>query len=297
MDPKINYLSSYFKTGEMEFTRIMPHRDLEGFVECYWMMYSQDSVPQVEKIIPDGFTEIIFNYADVYKSKINGDWTLQSPNLLAGQLKTFFYLQNTGRTGSIAVKLKPAALTQLFGFSMDQYLDKMIDLDSLPNPGLKKLREEIEDCVSLGYNREQQFVKRMLDEYFAKLIQGAPQNPLEGPLNLIFSSNGMVTVTEMASAAGVGERQLERLFKKYIGLTPKYYARIIRFNYIFQLIKSKENSWAEIAYQSGYYDQSHFIHNFKAFTGEDPSAYFFGQKNMANFFLNKLYRPEKTLQF
>jgi AraC-like DNA-binding protein len=271
----------------MEFTRISPHPDLEGFVECYWMMYSQDSVPQVEKIIPDGFTEIIFNYADVYKSKISGDWTLQSPNLMAGQLKTFFYLQNTGRTGSIAVKLKPAALTQLFGFRMDDYLDKIVDLDSLPNPELIKLKEKIDDCVRLGYNREEQFVKRILDEYFAKLIQGASDNPLKGPLDLIFSSNGLVTVAEMAAAAGVSGRQLERLFKKYIGLSPKYYARIIRFNHIFQLIKSKENSWAEIVYQSGYYDQSHFIHNFKAFTGEDPSAYFFGEKNMANFFLNK----------
>jgi len=271
----------------MEFTRISPHPDLERFIECYWMMYSQDSVPQVEKIIPDGFTEIIFNYGDVYKSKISGDWILQSPNLLAGQLKTFFYLQNTGRTGSIAIKLKPAALTQLFGLSMDQFLDKIADLDSLSHPELEKLKQEIEQCVKGGYNRQEQLVKKILDEYFAKLIQTAPENPLEGPLNLIFSSNGLVTVTEMASAAGIGERQLERLFKKYIGLTPKYYARIIRFNYIFQLIKSKENSWAEIVYQSGYYDQSHFIHNFKAFTGEDPSAYFFENKNMANFFLNK----------
>ena len=82
-------------------------------------------MPQVEKIIPDGFTEIIFSYGDVYKSKISGNWTLQSPNLLAGQLITFFYLDNTSRTGSIAIKLKPEALTQLFGFSMDQYLDRI----------------------------------------------------------------------------------------------------------------------------------------------------------------------------
>lgn len=271
----------------MEFTRIKPHSDLDAFIECYWMMYSQDSVPRIEKIIPDGFTEIIFNYGDVYKSKISGHWEMQSPNLLAGQLKTFFYLQNTGYTGSIAIKLKPAALTQLFGFSMDHYLDKIVDLDALSNPKLIQLKEKINDCVNLGCNREEQYVRRLLDEYFTTLIQGASENPLKAPLDLIFSSNGLVTVAEMVAVAGVGERQLERLFKKYIGLSPKYYVRIIRFNYIFQLIKSKNNSWAEIVYQSGYYDQSHFIHNFKAFTGEDPSAYFFEQENMANFFLNK----------
>lgn len=271
----------------MEFTRISPHPDLQGFVECYWMMYCEDSLPLVEKIIPDGFTEIIFNYKDIYQSKIRGDWASQSHNLLAGQLKTFFYLRNTGATGSIAVKLKPSALTQLFGFSMDAYLDKIVDLDSFPSLKIKKLSDKIGDCVRLGHNRDEVFVKKILDEYFAERIQTASENPLKAPLDLVFSTNGVVTVSEMVSVAGVGQRQLERLFKKYIGLSPKYYARIIRFNYIFQLIKSKENSWAEIVYQSGYYDQSHFIHDFKAFTGEDPSSYFFEKKNMANFFLNK----------
>lgn len=271
----------------MDFTRIKPHPDLDEFIECYWMMYSNESVPIVEKIIPDGFTEIIFNYRDVYKSKTSGDWNLQSPNLMAGQLKTFFYLQNTGTTGSVAVKLKPAALTQLFGFSMDQYVDKIVDLDSLSNSKLKQLKERLLAYLNNVSSIKEHFVKSILDDYFALLIQNASKNPLKEPLELIFSSHGLVTVAEMVAIAGVGERQLERLFKKYIGLSPKYYARIIRFNYIFKLIKSKKDSWAEIVYQSGYYDQSHFIQNFKAFTGEDPSSCFFEKINMANFFLNK----------
>lgn len=127
----------------------------------------------------------------------------------------------------------------------------------------------------------------MLDNYFVSLVPTATANPIKQQLDLIFSTNGMLTVAEMATAAGISERQLERLFKKYIGLSPKYYARIIRFNYIFELIKSKQHTWAEVVYQSGYYDQSHFIRNFKAFTGEDPSSYYFEEKNMANFFLNK----------
>ncbi|TDO24574.1 helix-turn-helix domain-containing protein [Pedobacter duraquae] len=271
----------------MEFTKIKPHPDLADFIECYWMMYSDDPIPVVEKIIPDGFTEIIFNYRDVYRSKISGAWQLQSPNLLAGQLRTFFYLQNTGTTGSIAIKLKPAALTQIFGLNMEEYLDKIVDLDTFPNPELGELKEKIRFLYSIDYSKKKPFVKQVLDEFFSGVIKPETENPLRAPLELIFSSNGMVPVSEMALAAGVSERQLERLFKKHIGLSPKYYARIIRFNYIFQLIQGKKSSWAEVVYQSGYYDQSHFIRNFKAFTGEDPSSYFFEEKNIANFFLNK----------
>ena len=271
----------------MDFTLISPAPDLNEFIECYWMMYSDDTEPTVEKIIPDGFTEIIFNYRDVYKSKISGEWHLQSPDLLAGQLRTFFYLQNTGTTGSIAIKLKPAALTQLFDLKMNEYLDKIVDLDSLPNPEFGALKEKIQMLVDAGNNRQEHIVKQVLDDYFKILVETTSKNPLKSALELIFNSNGMAVVADMATAAGVTERQLERLFKKYIGLSPKYYARVIRFNYIFQLIKSENSSWAEIVYQSGYYDQSHFIRNFKAFTGEDPSSYFFEEKNMANFFLKK----------
>lgn len=271
----------------MEFTRISPHPAVADFIECYWMMYSDDTLPVVEKIIPDGFTELIFNYRDVYQSQISGHWSLQSPNLLAGQLRTYFYLQNTGATGSVAIKLQPTALTQLFGLSMDQYVDQIIDLDSLAHPALKALSTQISTAVHLQHEQQVDVIKALLDNYFTSLIPTATANPLKQPLALIFQSNGIITVAEMASAAGLSERQLERLFKKYIGLSPKYYARIVRFNYIFELIKSKQITWAEVVYQSGYYDQSHFIRNFKAFTGEDPSAYYFEEKNMANFFLNK----------
>lgn len=265
----------------MKFTRIDPHPQLENLIECYWMMQDDDPTANIEKIIPDGFTELIFNYGSVYKAKTNGEWYVQTPNLLAGQISSYFYLENTGPTGSFAIKLKPAALTQLFNLNMDLYLDKIVDLDTFPSQELATLKEKL-----LPF-KDEHHLKQVLDGYFLELSENATINPLEDTLDLIFSSNGMASVAELIAVAQVSERQLERLFKKYIGLSPKYYSRIIRFNYIFQLIKSKKNSWTEIVYQSGYYDQSHFIRNFKAFTGEDPSSYFFEEKNMANFFLNK----------
>lgn len=265
----------------MKFTRIDAHPKLEQFIECYWMMQSEDPGPCVEKIIPDGFTELIFNYGDLYQAKMAEHWYLQTPNLMAGQIKTYFYLKNNGITNSIAVKLKPAALTQLFGLRMDQYVDQIVDLEAVPNAKLSKLHLKI-----LPYTTEEE-VNLTLDTYFLSLIPTATKNPLQDVLSLIFNKNGALTVNEMSLAGNISERQLERLFKKYVGLSPKYYARIIRFNYIFQLIKSGKSNWADIVYQSGYYDQSHFIRDFKAFTGEDPSSYYFEANNMANFFLNK----------
>jgi AraC-like DNA-binding protein len=64
------------------------------------------------------------------------------------------------------------------------------------------------------------------------------------------------------------------------------FARIIRFSYIFQLVQDNHQSWCGLAYEAAFYDQSHFIRNFKDFTGENPADYKFEEKNMANFFLS-----------
>jgi len=264
----------------MKFIRIIPHEKLQHLIECYWIIESDDAKPHLEKIIPDGFTELIFHYGDAYRSKISGTWRTQGPNLLAGQISNYFYLENTGVSGIIAVKFKPAALTQLFGLDMSQYTDQIADVGTTEKQ-LLELRDKI---VPLGNEHQS---KEILDNYFLEISQHITKSPVTIAIDLIFSTNGMASVKELTKAAGIGERQLERLFKRYVGLSPKYYARIIRFNYIFQLIQSKKTPWAEIVYQSGYYDQSHFIRNFKAFTGEDPTSYFFDEDNMANFFLKK----------
>jgi AraC-like DNA-binding protein len=97
----------------------------------------------------------------------------------------------------------------------------------------------------------------------------------------------MLTVTELCETVYISERQIQNLFKKYVGLSPKLFARIIRFSYIFQLQEKKEQNWAGLAYDAAFYDQAHFIRNFKNFTGESPAAYGFDENNMANFFLKK----------
>ncbi|MEP5072365.1 MAG: helix-turn-helix domain-containing protein, partial [Crocinitomicaceae bacterium] len=113
------------------------------------------------------------------------------------------------------------------------------------------------------------------------------QSKVKHCVESIFASHGMIDIVQMAEDVQLSTRQLERLFKKVIGLSPKFYCRIIRFNYIFEVMKEQKDSWIRTALQSGFFDQSHFIKNFKEFTGEEPSNYGFDDVNLANFFLKK----------
>ncbi|HSU29255.1 MAG TPA: helix-turn-helix domain-containing protein [Chitinophagaceae bacterium] len=265
----------------MHYERIEPEKNLNRFIECYWLIQEDDPTQRTQKIIPDGFPELIFHFGDPYLVNLNSSWKLQSKTLLAGQITKHFYLQNTGISDIIGIKLNPTALTHLFDIPMPGLTDQVVDISMLPDMGLRALDAGLRSDI----NRETRM--KRLNEYFSALAEHSvvKNNPVDRAIELIFIKNGMITVNEILSAINLSERQFERLFKKHVGLSPKFYARIIRFNYIFQLKEQKGEFWKDLALDAAFYDQSHFIRDFKAFTGESPSAYFFDEPNMANFFL------------
>lgn len=264
----------------MIYKRYNPSKENSHIIECYWTIQSSDAAEKIEKIIPDGFTEIIFHYGDPYCIKFKDTWQLQQKQLLAGQIKKYFFLKNTGTSGILGIKFKPAALTELFSLQMSDYTDDVADLHHV-------FEHELTEVEKVTYSNCPDEIKiAQIDSLFKSMpVQRNPQ--IEDCIQMIFDCNGLVAINKLASQLFITERQLERLFKKYIGLSPKFFTRIVRFNYIFSLMQSKATNWTDIALESGYYDSSHFIKNFKAFSGVDPSGYFFEEKTMANFFLQK----------
>jgi AraC-like DNA-binding protein len=267
----------------MIFKRFTPSPPLQKLIECYWIIENEDPQPHQQKIIPDGFPEIIFHYKDPYRICLNNTWEQQSLRLLGGQISGHFFLENTGLSGMVGIKLRPAALTHLFNLDMHAFTDKVVDLHDAIGDRLQTLEQALHNTSN------HETMVTLLNQHFEQVLSqiSYTASPVDKAVDLIFAKKGMIAVAEITATAGVGERQLERLFKKYIGLSPKFYARIIRFSTIFECMQQGDPGWAGLAYEAGFYDQSHFIRNFKAFTGEDPSKYGFDEKNMANFFLNK----------
>jgi len=250
------------------------------YVDCYWVIESDASPNQdIEKIIPDGFIEIIYHYGDTYRISLTGDWKEQNDKLFAGQIDKHFYIENDGRTGMIGIKLRPETATLMFGIDMSQHTNQVTSIANIP---------ALEEVANLFKDREYNKIIDNVEGYLINRISEIEPHPIQRAIDLVFEENGMTTVQQISKELNFSQRQLERYFKKFIGLSPKLYMRIIRFNYIFELIKNKDTNWQDLVFESGYYDQSHFIKNFQEFTGEDPTKYGFDEKNMANFFLKKL---------
>jgi AraC-like DNA-binding protein len=126
-----------------------------------------------------------------------------------------------------------------------------------------------------------------IEKWFSKYINIKKNKTSSGELatRLIINKKGAININDVLQIANISERSLERYFKNYIGLSPKFYSRVIRFSNIFNLVQKNSFNWLDVAYIAGFYDQAHFIKNFKEFTGEEPSKYGFEDINMANFFL------------
>ena len=268
----------------MIYERIEPSAPLTRFIESFWIIDSQGNRDEsIQKIIPDGYPEIIFHYSNAYEIKLRDSWERQSSRLLAGQIKKHFFLKNTGVSGMVGIKLMPAAPSLLFDVDMSQTTNEVLDMTTLENTFLSpllKLSPTLED--------KDDFIKDA-ESILLSLSDKLETEPttIELGVSSLLKSNGLLSIAALCNSLNVSERQLERLFSKHIGLSPKFYSRIIRLGHVFQLMQAKDNSWSDLVYQSGFYDQSHFIKNFKEFTGEDPSSYGFDQKNMANFHLRK----------
>ncbi len=264
----------------MIFERIEPRSSLSHIIQCFWHVDSlDDTTPQRQKIIPDGSPEIIFHYGDPYKTNISGSWEMQEMQLLAGQIRNHFHLENTGHSGMIGIKFIPTALTRLFGIDMSQVTDQVVSLNSkipdFPKVTLSNVDNKQEFINEIQYN-------------FEKLLPSKEDNShIETAVSHLLKAKGLISIADLCKLVDLSERQLERLFAKYVGLSPKFYCRVIRMKYVFELMQANDNSWSDLVYQSGFYDQSHFIKNFKEFTGEDPTNYGFSIENMANFHLKE----------
>lgn len=267
----------------MIFKTYNPSKEVAHIIECYWIIEDNDMVSLPKKIIPDGYPEIIFHYKEPYLISVKGEWQLQDMNLFAGQCTKYFYLKNTGKSGMAGIKFKPAALTHLYGVSMHLLKDKVVPLHEV----LEHVYHQVKHCIDMFEDHKKMISN--IDDYFKGLCSSKKITPaaIDNAVDLIISKKGIVTVSEISDKACLGERQLLNLFNRYVGLSPKLFARIIRLNYIFSLVKNNTSSWSSLAYEAAFFDQAHFIKDFQKFTGDSPSRYAFDEQTMANFFLKR----------
>jgi AraC-like DNA-binding protein len=185
--------------------------------------------------------------------------------LTGPQLKTVD-LQMGHQLYLLYIGLRPGALHKLTGIPMYELVDTDLDAALAFGPVIAGLEEQLRNTIDDDHRiiLVQQFLISKLNNVFRL-------DPLDGALRNFMSCNGNLPVDQVAKAACLSTRQLERNCNERLGIPPKLFGRLVRFSSAYRQREIKPQvNWNNIAFNSGYFDQMHLIRDFKEFTGGVP---------------------------
>lgn len=265
----------------MKYYTIPPSPKLAGLVRFFWVFESESILhtPYVFRSLADGSAELLFHYKGSFVELSNSANIKQPFSLVHAQSQKFRRFVTTEKFGIFGAYLYPFALPSLFDLPALELTNQMIDLQSLAGQAGKELEEKVM-LAEDNFSRLQ-----LVSEFLEKRIpeQRSKEMAIPAAIKFIMETKGMVNIEQLASQYNLSIRQFERKFKELSGFSPKFFSRIIRFQAATNEYTNKGKSLTEIAYEYGYYDQSHFIHEFKEFSGYHPKHYFSGNAEGTEF--------------
>ncbi|MBK8503990.1 MAG: AraC family transcriptional regulator [Saprospiraceae bacterium] len=264
----------------MQYIKFAPSLPLKNLVECYYVWRSKDIIePLWIDTPPTAFTAIVFNLERPHSVFLEGDKIFDLPQcFISGQSISNYTLKIQSKIDQIGIVFKPTGLSHLFDLQMFEFTNA---------------RENLNDVLKGEFvNMEEKLLEAPTDtrriEYLEAILLNKLRNKsyvmdgVDRAANIIIDRYGNVSVSDLLEDAYMSRRKFERHFLKRVGLSPKYYARIRRYGTIcMQIAGQRSVNWDEVLYQVGYYDQSHFIKDFKEFSGKSPSEYLLTNNELA----------------
>ncbi|MEJ0056007.1 MAG: AraC family transcriptional regulator [Bacteroidota bacterium] len=234
-------------------------------------------------LIPALSEVIYFNLNDQPQLFImkDGVEVLMKDCVLGGQYSHSFQTRFRGNVNLLGIHMNTPALSQLFGINMRPNLDNAILLEKVIGKEASKLLQEMRQLDSIG------LVIERLEVFLTKMLEQSTSSDFETvrhSLLMIKGAPGTITVKQLAASNNISERTLQKIFSNQVGLTPKEYIRIFRLNEVINTMNDDTFSWKYVVETLGYFDQSHFLNDFKSIVGKTPSEYYVNHPTINRFF-------------
>ncbi len=263
----------------MDYQTFEPHSDLKSLVSCYWTLeVPKQAKPQKQRIVPDGCIEMAFILGnDIKRYTSEDDYILQPRAMVLGQTIEPFYIEPTGYVNTFAIRFYPYGFANFVTEPIKNLANKETPIGQLfEEKKARELEEKIIGAKDMKLRIEiiESFLLERLNE------KSTVENIVKTTVDALLSTNGNAQIKTILKDDLSKRRLLERKFAKEIGVSPKQLGKLIRLQSALKMLLNKETeNLTNIAYQSDYYDQAHFIKDFKEFTGTSPRE-FLGNENM-----------------
>jgi AraC-like DNA-binding protein len=193
---------------------------------------------------------------------------LQPRSVIVGPQLTRVTLDINRSHKAVRVGFHPGGLFRLLGISMSEIVDDNFDATDIFGKEMKEVNQRLQDACTFDG------IKDVIESFLIKKVKTLKTAlPFDNAMLELMKVSGNIPIERVASMACLSLRQLERVSKERIGLPPKLFARLVRFSKAYRYYEtSPKKTWTSIAHECGYYDQMHFIRDFKQFAGMPPGA-------------------------
>jgi methylphosphotriester-DNA--protein-cysteine methyltransferase len=240
-----------------------PGPALERFVDRLWYFDTNDTTPQPDRVLPHGTFELVISL----NPDANG---AADESLIAGPHTRAMIVDPVDYTPMIGAHFRPGAAAMLLGYPAHDFRDLDVSLADIWTSQAVELRE----CLIETCNPDE-----ALSTLELALIGIARSAALLHPavsmaISRLHAPYLVTSIRDLASDCGLSQRRFIELFKHQVGLTPKLYSRIRRFQRTLSVIQRSERPcWAGLAFDCGYADQAHLIRDFHDLSGLRPTEY------------------------
>lgn len=258
----------------MSFARHVPAPPLSRFVELLWLYEGHAVSHEKERILPTGTMEIVIALDDdtlrVYDRDDVERATHFRGGLLSGVQTGYNVIDAAGTQTLLGVHFRPGGAFPFLGMPAGELCDATVSLGDLWGAWAGELCERLLEASTT--EARFRILERGLLERAFRPLEGHPA--VRCAIGHLCDAPGTARIADVAARIGLSSRRLNQVFGDEVGLTPKLFSRVWRFQDALQRIAAGGDvDWMDIAIGCGYFDQPHFIHDFRAFTGLTPTEY------------------------
>ncbi len=255
----------------MFYRSYTPAPPLSGFVDRLWLC-SGAPPHRRERILPTGTIELVVNLHEdeirIYDPTHPDRCTRMSGAILSGAYSRFFVIDPLQHASILGVHFKPGGAFPFLGVPAGELADKHIDIETLWGRSARELRERLCDATKPAERFS------LMENALLSRLRQLPEHHGAVPvaLDAFELGDAEARVRNVARRVGLSQRRFIQVFAAEVGMTPKLYGRVRRFQRARALARQAPD-WARVAVDCGYFDQSHLIRDFLAFSGLTPAEY------------------------
>jgi AraC-like DNA-binding protein len=257
--------------------------ELAEEVEAIFYLGNYSPGHPTERLIPDGYAALVIELDGKERSIYHNDTKevtqICQESWFSGLYDAYLTFEVLPETELIAVRFKPGGSFPFIPNNMNVYTNQVIKGDQVFGESITHLRRDL-----LNEKDPMQKLK-LVETYLINIKERSLHPTIKESLNKILLTPSIQKMQSLVDSSGYSKKHFIDLFKQQVGLSPKLFQRIIKFQQILPKIQEKKMiQWTQISYECGYYDQAHFIRDFKRFSGYNPSAFLAQEFDRNNFF-------------